>query len=107
MDINEVVVKLRELLGPEKVLSEPEDIYVYGYDSSIVYKGYPWVIVRAYSTEDVVKVLKFADEHVIPVIPRGAGTSLTGGPIPINGGIILDLSGMRRLELMLMTVSLS
>jgi glycolate oxidase len=98
MDINEVVVKLRELLGPEKVLSEPEDIYVYGYDSSIVYKGYPWVIVRAYSTEDVVKVLKFADEHVIPVIPRGAGTSLTGGPIPINGGIILDLSGMKKIR---------
>jgi len=95
MDVNEVVSKLRELLGPEKVLSEPEDIYVYGYDSSIVYKGYPWVIVRAYSTEDVVKVLRFADEYVVPVIPRGAGTSLTGGPIPVNGGIILDLSGMR------------
>jgi len=95
MDVNEVVSKLRELLGPEKVLSEPEDIYVYGYDSSIVYRGYPWVIVRAYSTEDVVKVLRFADEYVVPVIPRGAGTSLTGGPIPVNGGIILDLSGMR------------
>ncbi|MEM2205835.1 MAG: FAD-binding oxidoreductase [Sulfolobales archaeon] len=94
----DLIDKLKDILGPDKVLSEVEDIYVYGYDSSIVYSGVPWAIVRAYSTEDVVKLLQFADEHHIPVIPRGAGTSLTGGPVPLNGGIILDLRPMNKIN---------
>lgn len=98
MDSSELVNKLKDLLGADKVLSEVEDLYVYGYDSSIIYSGTPLVIVRAYGTEDVVKVLKFADEYAIPVIPRGGGTSLTGGPIPIKESIILDLSAMNKIK---------
>ncbi|MCX8186917.1 MAG: FAD-binding oxidoreductase [Sulfolobales archaeon] len=93
-EINE----LKKLLGHEKVLTEVEDLYVYGYDSSIIYSGTPWAVVRAYSTEDVAKILKFADEHSIPVIPRGGGSSLTGGPVPLDGGIILDLRPMNKVK---------
>lgn len=98
MSINLVIGRLRELLGEEKVLTAPEDLYVYGYDSSIVYIGKPWAVVRATSTDDVVKVLKVADEHSIPIIPRGGGSSLTGSSVPVDGGIVLDLRPMNKIK---------
>jgi glycolate oxidase len=49
------------------------------------------------STEQVAQIVKFANEQKIPVVPRGAGTSLSGGVIPIHGGIIIDLSKMNQI----------
>ncbi len=98
MNVPELVNELKNLLGEGKVLSEAEDLYVYGFDSSLIFSGTPWVVVRAHTTEDVVKLLKFADEHSIPIIPRGSGTSLTGAPVPLTGGIILDLRAMNKIR---------
>ena len=60
-------------------------------------KGEASALVFAKSTEEVSKVLQFAHANKIPVTPRGAGTNLVGSTVPVDGGIILDLSQMNRI----------
>ncbi len=60
-------------------------------------KGSAAALVFAKSTEEVSKVLKYAHANRIPVTPRGAGTNLVGSTVPVDGGIILDLSQMNRI----------
>jgi glycolate oxidase len=68
----------------------------YSVDASTV-KGSPDCIVRPISTVEVSGILRLCNEHGIPVTPRGAGTGLAGGAVPVRGGIVLDMSGMNRI----------
>jgi len=94
-NLKRAVKELRKALGENKVLSSPEDVYPYGFDVSHLRK-FPDAVVRVYSTEDVEKVLKIANEYEVPIIPRGGGTSLTGGVIPSTRGLILELNHVQR-----------
>lgn len=98
MENRSVLELLKSTLGENKVLCSLENLYVYGFDATPVYRGKPMAVIRAYSTEDVMKVLTIANDYAIPVVPRGHGTSLTGAVIPVEGGLILDLSPMKRIE---------
>lgn len=60
-------------------------------------KGTVWAVVRTVSTEEVSRVLSFANEYEIPVTPRGAGTNLVGSTVPVKGGIVLDLTAMNQI----------
>ncbi len=93
----DVIKELKGELG-EKVLTEPEDIYAYVTDASNVLRQVPLAVVRAYSTEDVSKVLRIANETSTPVVVRGGGTSLTGASVPVKGGILLDVTPMDGIE---------
>lgn len=89
---------LGQLIGNEKVKTEPEDLLAYSSDATRYYaQGKPDAVVLAEAIEDVVKVVKYADEHVIPVTPRGAGSGLSGGSTPIKGGIVLDMKRMNKI----------
>lgn len=92
MDITE---ELREIVGERFSVSSSE-LYCYSSDASQV-KGVPDYVVRPESTEEVSRIVKLAFENEIPVTARGAGTGLAGGAVPVQGGIVLDLSGMNRL----------
>ena len=60
-------------------------------------KGKAEAVVFPLTTEEVSGVLKFANENEIPITPRGAGTNLVGSTVPLNGGIVLDLSKMNKI----------
>jgi glycolate oxidase len=91
-----VVRKLKEIVGEGNFTDQLEELVPYSYDASMnVHR--PDAAVWPESTEQVVGIVKFANEHKIPVVPRGAGTSLSGGTVPIKGGIIIDLSRMNRI----------
>lgn len=60
-------------------------------------KGTAEAVVKPKSTKEVSAILKWSQEHQIPVTPRGAGTNLVGSTVPDHGGIVLDLSGMNRI----------
>jgi len=92
MDITE---ELREIVGERFSVSSSE-LYCYSSDASQV-KGMPDYVVRPESTEEVSRIVKLAFGHEIPVTARGAGTGLAGGAVPVQGGIVLDLSGMNRI----------
>lgn len=92
-----VAQELRKIVGENNVLDLLEDVLPYTLDASIIYRGVPACVVRPHSTEEVSKIVKFANEHKIPVIPRGAGTNFVGAVVPSNGGIVVDLTGMNRI----------
>ncbi|MEN6463522.1 MAG: FAD-linked oxidase C-terminal domain-containing protein [Syntrophomonas sp.] len=87
--------ELIKMLGKDIVLSEDLDLMYYSYASSFFTKLQPLApsaVVLPKSTEDVQKIMRFAFENSINVIPRGAGTGETGGCVAVEGGIIMDLS---------------
>jgi glycolate oxidase len=88
--------RLKDIVGEENVKTDPSDLYVYGSDSS-VHHAMPWAIVRPKTTEQVQGLMKFANEHKIPVIARGGGSGMCGQTVPIEGGIILDMKGMNKI----------
>lgn len=91
-----VLKKLIEIVGEENFTEQLEELVPYSYDASMnVHR--PDAAVWPESTEQVSGIVRFANEHKIPVVPRGAGTSLSGGVVPIQGGIIIDLSRMNRI----------
>ena len=91
-----VTEKLNQLVGKENVFSVLEDRICYSYDGS-KQKYVPDVVVRPRSTHHVSAILQLAHENEIPVYPRGAGSGLTGGAVPVKGGIVLDFTPMNHI----------
>lgn len=91
-----VTEKLNQLIGKENVFSILEDRICYSYDGS-KQKYVPDVVVRPQSTCHVSAILQLAHENEIPVYPRGAGSGLTGGAVPVKGGIVLDFTPMNHI----------
>ena len=88
------------IVGSKNVLSTIEDRICYSGDGS-KQQYLPDIVVQPCTTQQVSKILCFAYEHNVPVYPRGAGSGLTGGAVPVMGGIVLDFSQMNRiLEIM-------
>ncbi|MEK6635440.1 MAG: FAD-linked oxidase C-terminal domain-containing protein [Planctomycetota bacterium] len=87
---------LNRLIGKENVLYALEDRLCYAYDGT-KQKHIPDVVLQPRSTRHVSGILRFANEHEIPVCPRGAGSGLTGGAVPVQGGIVLDFTQMNKI----------
>src|SRR5438067_4093451 len=92
----EVVRELSALLGARYVLHTAYDLMMYEYDASID-RSTPDIVVMPASTADVVAIVKIAARHHVPIVPRGAGTGLSGGAIPLYGGIVMVFSRMNRI----------
>jgi glycolate oxidase len=88
--------KITGLLPEIKISVEPEDLICYGFDASGI-ESRPSAVAWPKNTEEVVRVMKYAFENEISVTPRGAGTGMTGGSIPLNGSIVLSLEKMNKL----------
>src|SRR5256712_9449172 len=91
-----VAEELRRIVGRESVVDAPNDLRIFERDGSIE-GAMPDAVVLASTTEDVSDVIKVAAKHRIPVVPRGAGTGLSGGAVTIHGGIALQMTRMRRI----------
>jgi len=88
-----VVQELKEIAGDENVLVSPEELLCYSYDSTVL-QHLPEIVVLPRTTEEVRATVKVAAREKLPIVPRGAGTNLAGGTIPIQGGIVLSLTRM-------------
>ena len=87
-----LIAHLRVIVGDDGLLFKPEELLVYECDGYTVEKKVPDVVVFPTSTEQIVAVVKLCNELNIPFIPRGAGTSLAGGTLPIGGGVMITLT---------------
>lgn len=87
--------KLAELL-PGKISTAKEDLLCYGFDASGLEVS-PSAVAWPQSTDDVVKILTFAHSNDVHVIPRGAGSGMTGGSVPSKGALVLSLEKMNRI----------
>lgn len=96
--VNGIADHISDLIGKEKVKSSTGWRLSYAYDGTPTgYKGVPDVVVFPETSEDVSKVLSFANEEGVPVYPRGAGSGLTGGAAPLEGGIVISTEKMNRI----------
>jgi glycolate oxidase len=89
--------RLRGIVGPDGLLATPSDLVVYECDGYTVEKNRPDVVVFPTSTEQIVAVVKACNEFGVPFLPRGAGTSLAGGCLPVGGGVMIALTRMKRI----------
>jgi glycolate oxidase len=93
---DELIRELRRVVGTEDVLTSLRDLLAYEYDATVE-KAKPEAVVFPASTAEVAAVVKLASQYKVPVTPRGAGTNLSGGTLPVRGGIVLEFSRMTRI----------
>jgi glycolate oxidase len=94
----EIIERLVEICGDNDVSTEEEDLERYSQDESgRFYAHMPEVVVKVENVQEISEVLKIANENLIPVTPRGAGSGVVGGAVPIYGGIVLSLEKMNQI----------
>ena len=89
--------QLIALLGSDAVSTTTDDLAVHSTDKWFAANP-PEVVVFATTTEQVSKLLRFANEHKIPVTARGAGVGYVGGCVPLRGGIALSMARMNKIK---------
>src|SRR2546422_4865859 len=92
-----LIDRLRPIVGPDGLLTAPSDLLVYECDGYTIEKNTPDVVVFPTSVEQVVQVVKACNEAGVTFLPRGAGTSLAGGCLPVGGGVMIALTRMKRI----------
>lgn len=95
---DDIIVELKQVVGAENTITDPETLDNYSHDETPLYKGMPEAAVRPRSTAQVSEIMKLAYENNIPITPRGGGTCLSAGAVPIHGGIVLSLEKMNRIK---------
>ena len=88
--------ELKAIVGEGRYFDNKEDLLMYSYDAFMV-KAVPDVVLLPVSTEEVSRIMKVASREKIPVTARGTGTNLTGGSVPVKGGIVLAFTKMNRI----------
>ncbi len=89
--------RLRAVVGPKGLIVTPAELLVYECDGYTIEKNRPDVVVFPTTTEQVAAVVRVCNELDVPFLPRGAGTSLAGGCLPVGGGVIISLARMKRI----------
>jgi len=98
--VNEAIVaELAGICGTANVIVDPEKREAYSHDETPVaeYGHMPDVVVTLTTASEIAAVLKLANRECIPVTPRGAGSGLSGGAVPVYGGIVLSVERMNRI----------
>lgn len=91
-----LVERLRQVLPANRVHDTPEDLAVFGYDGTWATRR-PDAVVSPVTAEEVSAVVRVAGEMGLPVVPRGGGTGLAGGSVPVEGGIVINTTMMNRI----------
>jgi glycolate oxidase len=95
--LSEIVRQLRAAVGVENVLAASSDLLVYECDGFVIEKNSPDVVVFPRSTQDVARIVSICARAKVPFLPRGAGTSLAGGCLPVGGGVMIVLTRMKEI----------
>jgi glycolate oxidase len=92
-----IAADLRRIVPGEGVIEDEDERRVYESDGLTAYRALPLLTVLPGTTEQVSQVLRYCNRHKIKVVPRGAGTSLSGGALPLEDGILLGLAKFNRI----------
>ncbi len=91
-----VLKELAKIVGPANLLTSPEELTVYSYDAT-GRESLPWAVARPVQAAEVSRILYLANHERFPVVPRGAGTGMSGGSVPARGGVVLSFERMNRI----------
>ena len=92
----DIIKKLRACVGKEHLLTAPEELACYSFDGTGL-SFMPDAVALPDSTEQISILLELANRYRFPVIPRGAGSGMTGGALPVKGGLVIVFSRMNRI----------
>ena len=91
---NSLLARLRKIVGKDGLLTSQLDLFTYSFDGTTNWHGMPEAVIFPTTTDQVSNILKLANDNEIPVTTRGAGTNVSGGSIPVAGGIVLCTTRM-------------
>ena len=91
-----VIKALEKIVGKDCVSLKKEDLLCYAYDATQI-THLPDAVVFPHSCEEISKIMRLANEYLFPVVPRGAGSGMSGGAVPIKGGLVLAMSHLNRI----------
>jgi glycolate dehydrogenase FAD-linked subunit len=95
MPLADVVVNsLTEIVGEAGVMTRPEEVIPYGFDGTAVLTQRPDAVVFPRTVEQVAECVAFASTSAVAIVVRGSGTGLSGGSVPVSGGLVLCLTRM-------------
>ncbi len=96
---DEIISKLYKIVGKDYIFTDIIDIFPYSMDGTLFNpKNMPEVVIQPRNSSQISEIMKLASKNLIPVVPRGSGTSLSGGPLAIYGGIIIDMTRFDNIE---------
>jgi len=91
-----VIKELSSIVGPANLFTGPEELVAYSYDATRT-AALPAAVARPVTAREVSQILLLANRRRFPVIPRGAGTGMSGGSVPVRGGLVLSFERMNRI----------
>jgi glycolate oxidase len=93
----DTIQAIKDIVGEENCSTKVADLYTYGFDASIHHRS-PELVVQPRNTEQVSRIVRLANERLVPILARGGGTGLCGSAVPLAGGIVLDMTRMNRIK---------
>ena len=93
----ELIQQFKSIVGENYVFTDKETLYDYSHDETEKLSYPPSVVLKPRTAEEISAIMRLCNAHKIPVTPRGAGTGLSGGALPIHGGVILSVERMNRI----------
>ena len=94
---NDAVARMAAAVGARYCISDPSEMRTYECDGLMSFRVMPGIVVLPGSTEEVARVVRIARELDLPIVPRGAGTGLSGGALPVPGCVVIGLSRMKKI----------
>jgi glycolate oxidase len=93
----DLLQQLAAIVGPDNLFTDDESLSIYGSDETEDYHFPPEVVLKPSTAHQIAAILKFANQNYVPVTPRGGGTGLSGGSLPVYGGIIISMERFNRI----------
>jgi glycolate oxidase len=95
--IIDLLEKVKKIVGEKFVFTDQESLEHYSHDETEDFRFYPDVVVKPSTAEEISEIVKFCNEFKIPLTPRGAGTGLSGGALPIHKGVVLSMERFNKI----------
>lgn len=92
-----VIRQFEGIVGAENVIIDAEKRYAYSHDETEDYSYLPDVVLKPGSPEEISAILRLCNEHMIPVTPRGGGTGLSGGALPVEKGVVISMERFNKI----------
>ena len=94
---DEILNTIKSIVGDDAVITNHTDLEKYSHDETEDLTYYPEVVARPQTPQQISALMKLCNEHLIPVTPRGAGTGLSGGALPVMGGLLISMERFNKI----------
>lgn len=93
----EIIQHFKEIVNVDSVFCDEESLLKYSHDETEDLEFVPEVVLKPSNSLEIAQILKYCSDHLIPVTPRGGGTGLSGGALPVFGGVVLSLEKLNNI----------